>query len=77
MHCARQGMGRPCRKPVKDIKLMKEDAAAVEKMSEEIKALVKIFACSPRAIGVIASAAKAISALDEVPMVEIAALRLE
>ena len=35
---------KPGRKPVKDIKLMKEDAAAVEKMSEEIKArYVKIF----------------------------------
>jgi iron(III) transport system substrate-binding protein len=35
---------KPGRKPVKDIKLMKEDAAAVEKMSDEIKArYVKIF----------------------------------
>jgi iron(III) transport system substrate-binding protein len=35
---------KPGRKPVKDIKVMKEDAAAVEKMSEEIKArYVKIF----------------------------------
>ena len=35
---------KPGRKPVKEIKVMKEDAAAVEKMSEEIKArYVKIF----------------------------------
>jgi iron(III) transport system substrate-binding protein len=35
---------KPGRKPMKDIKTMKEDAAAVEKMSEEIKArYTKIF----------------------------------
>ena len=35
---------KPGRKPVKEIKVMKEDAAAVEKMSEEIKArYIKIF----------------------------------
>ena len=35
---------KPGRKPFNEIKIMKDDAAAVEKMSEEIKArYVKIF----------------------------------
>ena len=35
---------KPDRKPFREIKVMKEDAAAVEKMSEEIKArYTKIF----------------------------------
>ena len=39
-----QAKEKPGRTPLKDIKLMKDDAAAVEKQSEEIKArYTKIF----------------------------------